>query len=410
MIERFKEFKNTLSGLNILSKSSNNMIINPINKTTINSKSPNGFTNNNLTPFSTRNTQSNCSVNNLNNNYGTHHNTNTISNTNQSPRKITPNTNKLCSSNMISHNVYNSEYIHDTIHKGKILPNSYSPYSRKSNPNNNNSNNKSNLKRTDHIQIKEKQIHRGEDVNTENNKSTSNSNSKSGSNLNSQNLLNKKLMNNFTTFAKISEKIGVNKSGQINSKLNNFAQIQADNQNNKLNTNNSSKSNIKPTLQAFKEEIIPEALLSGENTLDNELINSNTLGSPKQGPDDTSKIQLSNNNNHNQNHLTITNATNIDSKKNLKLTKSNSQQNNLNGENDPKNLFSKKYKDIGRNENGSTSTKNTFTNNTSNNDYIKNNYMSQTKATTNTEVRSNSNKKEDAKKKRGINSQHYIHE
>ena len=205
-------------------------------------------------------------------------------------------------------------------------------------------------------------------------------------------------MNNFTSFAKISERMGASNSGLISSNFNNFTQSQADNKNNKLSTNNSSRSNIKPSLQAFKEEIIPEAILSGDSTLENEFGIGNTFGSPKQSPDDTSKIQLASNNNHNQNHLTITNATNIDSKKNLKLTKSNSQQNNLNNENDPKNLFSKKYKDIGRNENGSTSTKNTFTNNTSNNDFIKNNYMSQTKATTNTEVRSNSNKKEDAKK------------
>lgn len=120
---------------------------------------------NNLTPFSTRNTQSNSNVNAT----GQTGSSPSQNCGNLSPRKLaTPH--KVSST--IAHNVYNSEYIHDAIHKGKILPNSHSPYSRKSNPNNQlsgvsqsqASNNKStNQKRADHILIKEKLMKRGEE-------------------------------------------------------------------------------------------------------------------------------------------------------------------------------------------------------------------------------------------------------
>ena len=107
-------------------------------------KSPNAFTMNNLTPFSTRNTQSNTSVNYLNT-----QNTNNL-NTVSNPNLNTPNNTSKSPNKTGIKNVYNSEYIHDAIHKGKIYNNSHSPYSRKSNPNNLLSNsNKS--KRKDHI-------------------------------------------------------------------------------------------------------------------------------------------------------------------------------------------------------------------------------------------------------------------
>lgn len=215
------------------------MIINPISKSTI--KSPNAYTMNTLTPFSTRNTQSNSNVNIVPHTVATPN----PNSGNLSPRKLaTPH--KVSSA--IAHNVYNSEYIHDAIHKGKILPNSHSPYSRKSNPNNTPSgvtqasNNKStNQKRSDHILIKEKLMQRGEELHFDNHGKLNSS---------TPNPLNKKLLNNFIGTP------GKNNHTQFVS--NHYASQQFLNPN--IGTaptktgGNSAKNTLKQNLQLLKEE------------------------------------------------------------------------------------------------------------------------------------------------------------
>lgn len=322
------------------------MLINPISKTVI--KPQNTGTINTLSSFTNiKSPQNNMNLATPNYSNSNHQNTGTYSNKNLdchsgssrdivpvkiSPRKLgTPN--KISST--LAHNVYKSEYIHDAIHKGKILANSHSPHTRRSNPNTCSnlsgiSNNKSTTKRSDHILIKEKLLQREEELNFDNYRNLYCSTPSSTSNIHYA--------------SGKSDKKQHPQPQNTNLNANYIASTQG----------HGNKNNLRKDLQLLQEEQEMENELSENDVLiecGNVLPFQPNFLQQQQSLQGHQQQSLQPQKNLCYNNIT-TAAKKINQQQNIKEQDHNSTA---------KNLFNQTYKEIGR-ENMSSSTKHTLTN------------------------------------------------